>query len=212
MTFDYSKQASWHPVGGATQSPINIDSTAAQPSQLAAINWRALYQATAIGEDAQTIRVTGHGAAYLNDRDFAFQGLHFHTPAEHLIDGQAVAIEWHLVHQSATGQLAVVAVFGRPGKPNPAFQSLLNQWSPDAGHALIEPIDLTPLLPDGGTVYHYLGSLTTPPLTESVEWYVCAEPVMVGQAQLNAYQQLFPQPNHRTVQPLNDRAIIAERF
>ena len=211
MTLDYAQQAAWQPVGGNVQSPIDIQTTTTTASQLAAISWRGLYQAQTIIDDKTTLKATGKGAAYLNDRDFDFEQVHFHIPAEHLIDGVAAPIEWHLVHRSATGQLAVVAVFGRLGKPNSAFQGLLDQFTPNASHDLTEPVDLTELLPDTGTVYHYLGSLTTPPLTESVEWYVCGDSVMLGEAQLQTYQALF-QPNARTVQPLNDRPVIAERF
>lgn len=210
-TLDYSTQADWQTIGGQQQSPINIETAHTTASQLSAISWRGLYQAKQIIGTATTLGATGTGMAYLNDRDFNFDQLHFHIPAEHLIDGQAAPIEWHLVHRSATGQLAVVAIFGRIGKPNASFQGLLDQFTPAASHDLTEPIDLTELLPDTGTVYHYLGSLTTPPLTETVEWYVCADSVMIGEKQLAAYQNLF-QPNNRQVQPLNDRPIIAERL
>lgn len=208
---DYSTQANWQSIGGQQQSPINIETKNSTASQLSAISWRGLYQAkTIIGTDT-TLEATGTGMAYLNDRDFNFDQIHFHIPAEHLIDGQAAPIEWHLVHRSATGQLAVVAIFGRIGKPNASFQALLDQFTPATSHALTEPIDLTELLPDTGTVYHYLGSLTTPPLTETVEWYICADSVMLGEEQLVTYQNLFA-PNNRQVQPLNDRPIIAERL
>ena len=210
-TLDYSTQADWQSVGGNQQSPINIETANTTASQLSAISWRGLYQAKTIIGTATTLEATGSGMAYLNDRDFNFDQIHFHTPAEHLIDGQAAPIEWHLVHRSATGQLAVVAIFGRIGKPNASFQGLLDQFTPATSHALTEPINLTELLPDTGTVYHYLGSLTTPPLTETVEWYICADSVMIGEKQLAAYQNLFG-PNNRQVQPLNDRPIIAERL
>ncbi|MFC6182325.1 carbonic anhydrase family protein [Lactiplantibacillus daowaiensis] len=211
MTLDYTTQATWQPVGGDHQSPIDIATATAQPSQLSAISWRGLYQAKTVIDDTTTLKATGTGLAYLNDRDFTFDQIHFHTPAEHLIDGVAAPIEWHLVHRSATGQLAVVAIFGRLGKPNASFQGLLDQFTPQTSHDLTEPVDLTELLPDTGTVYHYLGSLTTPPLTETVEWYVCGDSVMIGEAQLAAYQHLFA-ANNRAVQPLNDRPLIAERF
>lgn len=211
MIIDYAVQTTWQVTGGQQQSPINIATATVQPSELAAINWRGLYQATRISGEATTLKAFGNGAAYLNDRDFQFQQLHFHTPAEHLLDGVAAPIEWHLVHQSASGQTAVVAVFGKVGRPNTAFQNLLDQLTPTAEHSLTEPVDLTPLLPLTGTVYHYLGSLTTPPLTEGVEWYVCADPVMLGEQQLATYQQLYA-ANQRQVQPINDRPILAERF
>lgn len=211
MTFDYAHQTDWPMTSGQHQSPIDIQTQHVQSSQLSAINWRGLYQAKTITGEATTLKASGIGAAYLNDRDFAFQQIHFHTPAEHLIDGQAAPIEWHLVHQSATGQLAVVAVFGRIGKPNSSLKGLLDQFTAQTSHELTTPVNLTELLPDTGTVYHYLGSLTTPPLSETVEWYVCADTVMIGEQQLAAYQQLFA-ANNRKIQPLNDRPIIAERF
>ncbi|AVK63591.1 carbonate dehydratase [Lactobacillus sp. CBA3606] len=202
---------SWQPVAGNHQSPLDLVTTNAVSSQLSAISWRRLYQAKSRLADTTTLKVAGSGAAYLNDRDFAFQQLHFHIPAEHLIDGQAAPIEWHLVHQSATGQLAVVAIFGRLGKPNASFQALLDQATTTGDADFATPIDLTELLPDTGTVYHYLGSLTTPPFTETVEWYVCSDAVMLGVDQLAAYQAQFA-TNQRPVQPLNERPIIAERF
>ena len=211
MALDYSKQSDWEFISGQQQSPIAIDTTTVQPSELSAISWRGLYQATRLTGEPTTMKAYGRGNAYLNDRDFSFEQIHFHTPSEHVLDGQPAAIEWHLVHHNAAGQLAVVAVFGRIGKPNASLQQLLDQFAPNTNQDLATPVDLTTLLPDTGTVYHYLGSLTTPPLTESVEWYVCRDAVMIGQAQLDAYQQLFA-PNHRELQPLNDRPIIAERL
>ena len=211
MTFDYAHQTDWPMISGQHQSPIDIHTKDTQASQLAAISWRGLYQAQTITGEATTLKAHGTGNANLNDRDFAFQQIHFHTPAEHLIDGQAAPIEWHLVHQSAAGQLAVVAIFGRVGKPNASFQDLLDHFTPQTNQTLRTPINLTELLPVTGTVYHYLGSLTTPPLSETVEWYVCADTVMLGEQQLATYQQLFS-ANNRAVQPLNNRPIIAERF
>lgn len=211
MTFDYKHQEDWQQVGGNHQSPIAINTTTAIDSQLSAISWRGLYQAKTIQGDENTLTAAGTGMAYLNDRNFNFEQVHFHIPAEHIIDDVTAPIEWHLVHRSATGQIAVVAIMGRIGKPNQSFQNLLDQLTPNSQHDLTEPINLTELLPDTGTVYHYLGSLTTPPLTETVEWYVCGDSVMIGEQQLAAYQALFA-GNTRAVQPLNDRPIIAERF
>lgn len=91
------------------------------------------------------------------------------------------------------------------------YKAYLTSSQPKRAMNWQQPVNLTELLPDTGTVYHYLGSLTTPPLSETVEWYVCADTVMIGEQQLAAYQQLFA-ANNRKIQPLNDRPIIAERF
>ena len=72
--------------------------------------------------------------------------------------------------------------------------------------------DLTRLLPKQGTVYQYLGSLTTPPLTEGVTWYVIEQTeITMSSNQLARYQQFF-EPNNRHVQAINRRPIFRGVF
>ncbi|MFT8744489.1 MAG: carbonic anhydrase family protein, partial [Lentilactobacillus hilgardii] len=55
--------------------------------------------------------------------------------------------------------------------------------------------------------FHYLGSLTTPPLTEGVEWLVITNPnVSISADQLAWFKAHF-QPNNRETQDLNGRLI-----
>ena len=72
MTFDYAHQTDWPMTSGQHQSPIDIQTQHVQSSQLSAISWRGLYQAKTITGEATTLKASGIGAAYLNDRDFAF--------------------------------------------------------------------------------------------------------------------------------------------
>jgi carbonic anhydrase len=51
-----------------------------------------------------------------------------------------------------------------------------------------------------------MGSFTTPPCTENVEWLVFRDPVMASREQLDAFAARLS-PNNRPVQPLNDRTI-----
>ena len=78
MTFDYAHQTDWPMTSGQHQSPIDIQTQHVQSSQLSAINWRGLYQAKTITGEATNLKACGIGADYLNDRDFAFQQIHFH--------------------------------------------------------------------------------------------------------------------------------------
>jgi carbonic anhydrase len=52
------------------------------------------------------------GALVLDGRAYAFDSLHFHTPAENTIDGVARAMEMHLVHfaEDGSGDVAVLGV------------------------------------------------------------------------------------------------------
>lgn len=63
------------------------------------------------------------------------------------------------------------------------------------------------MLPTNKSYYHYLGSLTTPPLSENVEWYVMKNSVEVSKAQIEAFQSYY-NSNNRDIQPLNERLIL----
>ena len=59
---------------------------------------------------------------------------------------------------------------------------------------------------------HYEGSLTTPPCSEKVAWYVVLEPASVADAQVLDFlaylgEQRTLGVNSRPVQPLNGRQI-----
>jgi carbonic anhydrase len=49
--------------------------------------------------------------------------------------------------------------------------------------------------------------LTTPPLTENVEWYVMANPVEVSAEQIAAFNEYY-EGNNREVQPLGERSVL----
>uniref|UniRef100_A0A8C4VWH8 carbonic anhydrase n=1 Tax=Gopherus evgoodei TaxID=1825980 RepID=A0A8C4VWH8_9SAUR len=76
-----------------------------------------------------------------------------------------------------------------------------------------------PLLPACPDFWTYPGSLTTPPLLESVTWLVLREPVAIGAEQLGALRGLLssaagepPRPlqdNWRPCQPLHGRELRA---
>lgn len=62
------------------------------------------------------------------------------------------------------------------------------------------------LLPANLAYYHYQGSLTTPPCTEGVKWYVLEAPVEASAEQIAAFAKIFSN-NFRPVQPLFGRKI-----
>lgn len=70
-------------------------------------------------------------------------------------------------------------------------------------------IDLNRLLPsvDSRNYYHYSGSLTTPPYTEGIEWYVFKTPIKILKADLDKYIAKFPR-YERLPQDLNGRTIF----
>ena len=65
------------------------------------------------------------------------------------------------------------------------------------------------LLPANGRhdYYTYVGSLTEPPCTEGVEWFVLTEPLEVDYSYIHRLAQVVGS-NARPIQPLNGRAVL----
>ncbi len=72
----------------------------------------------------------------------------------------------------------------------------------------IAGVDINPagLLPHDTGYYTYLGSVTAPPCTEGVTWYVLKTPVEISAEQISAFAKLYPH-DVRPIQPLNGRAV-----
>lgn len=125
------------------------------------------------------------------------------------------------------GGLAVVAVLLQEGTapPNPAVQFALN-LAPEL-HAPERTADqqsmqVNTLLPQpeaGGQrpYIHYVGSLTTPPCSEDVQWFIFADTVTIPGSQVDQFQQFASKANGvpanaRPLQPLNNRTFDFAEF
>lgn len=136
-----------------------------------------------------------HGMKYLtrtknikiDNVTYDLSQFHFHAPSEHSIDKQIFPAELHFVHHDKDGNLAVIGVFFKEGKSNPAFSSLVSSVNESKQRRLeLESEDLMFLLPENKEYFHYMGSLTTPPCTEGVNWYVLKHPVEASKEELLA--------------------------
>merc|ERR1719265_382019 len=137
----------------------------------------------------------------------------------------------HIVHRRqcslGTGSLAVIAIMLQ--QENEALMGVLEterKFEFDFLHNLGFGGKLPEVgkeLPVSGTVdimkayrrslsggfYHYLGSLTAPPCTEHVHWYVMKFPAVVTAEMVASFKAIFPDPaNNRPLQPLNNREIV----
>jgi carbonic anhydrase len=136
---------------------------------------------------------------------------HLHTPSEHLIDGEAAALELHLVHQNSQGQLAVVGVMIENGTENSALQTVFANMPQQTGtNTAIGTINASSFLPGNRTYFTYPGSLTTPPCSEGVKWIVLQNPITASQAQIDAFTNIY-QVNARPEQDLKLRTIQLRR-
>lgn len=150
-----------------------------------------------------------HGSTVtIDDQDYELVQFHFHTPSEHLMDHNSREMELHLVHKNTDDQLAVVGVMIEPGAKNQALEEILSNTPAGPGQEKVTdlPVDASQLLPRDRSFYHYQGSLTTPPCSESVNWVVMKEPIQASTQQIDAFKSRF-RANARPVQDLHHRPV-----
>jgi carbonic anhydrase len=211
--YDYFHQKEWRIESGVSQSPIDICSAeviAAEvtPDENDAIELHVSGQGAAVIDNGHTMQLAPvKSSATIRGRHFSLAQVHFHAPAEHTIDGLRYPLEGHFVCKAQDGRLAVIAVLYREGGENPEFSALLRAVR-DSNSAQLEQFNAAALAPaDMHCYYHYLGSLTTPPLTENVEWYVLDQAVELAHEDIEAFQQRHAF-NARDPQPLNGRPLL----
>ena len=200
----------WSACGlGEQQSPIDLSAPAPSSVQAPRLVWTA--STGEIVNDERTIRVRldDAGGAWMGDAFYALTQFHFHRGSEHALDGARLPLEAHFVHESASGEVLIVAVLFDEGAANPALQAL---WSAaPARAASVRPeaaMDPGIFLPASTAALHYAGSLTEPPCTENVVWSVFAQPVEASAEEIAAFASAFP-ANARPLQPRHRRFVLA---
>lgn len=162
--------------------------------------------------NGHTIQVdfSGGGKIATDGIFFELKQLHFHAPSENMIKGKQYPMELHLVHSDSRGNIAVVAVMFTYGTTHEKLEKLwaLLPKKPGEKREIETAFNAKELLPEDLDDYRFNGSLTTPPCTEGVRWFVLKEPVSVSKAQVRTFTKVMGHPNNRPVQPLNARQIL----
>ncbi|HED15239.1 MAG TPA: carbonic anhydrase family protein [Gammaproteobacteria bacterium] len=153
---------------------------------------------------------TYNSTLMLGDVPYKLLQFHFHTPSEHTREGEHFAMEMHLVHKSASGNLAVVSVLLKRGRQNLTLQKVLDNVSDSINEVNViqgVSVNVANLLPQDHQVFHYSGSLTTPPCSENVNWFVMKTPMEVSNQQVNRFAKLIGK-NARPVQGMHWRSML----
>jgi carbonic anhydrase len=202
---------------GHEQSPIDIRAT--MTADLPALRFEyASGPLEGLTDNGKTIRVNYHAPRNENflivggDR-YRLTQFHFHRPAEELVGGKQYDMVLHLMHEASDGRVAGVAVLLTAGRANAAVERLRDHMPNVVGREDSVPgVDIDPaaLLPRTPGYYTYSGSLTAPPCTEGVTWFVLKTPVELSAAQIAAFAKRYPH-DVRPVQPLNGRVVKATK-
>jgi carbonic anhydrase len=216
---DVAGPAEWGSLAGAStcssghqQSPINLPTRATaqktsgpkfayQPTKLSMVNNGHTIQMNT--DPGNTITVDG--------KTYRLAQFHFHAPSEHTVDGRHYPLEIHLVHvDEANRPAVVVGILVRTGKEDTALDTAFRRLPESEGEKadLQAPMDLPGLPPQSGGFWHYAGSLTTPPCTEGIQWFVMESSIAMSRAQISAFTGI---PNMdetaRPVQATGDRKL-----
>ncbi len=195
------------------QSPINISTQGVDGSPMHHV---ALHYATA----KETIANLGHtlqvsfepgSTVEFDGKVFEFRQFHFHTPSEHTVDGTPREMEMHMVHtlRGDDQTYLVIGVFFQEGESNGFLDQFIDELPQTEGQKVVEPagfVDITHLLAPDERYFHYQGSLTTPPYTESVTWLVSETPRHATADQIEVFHSLEGE-NARAVQARNGRVV-----
>nr|WP_315150294.1 carbonic anhydrase family protein [uncultured Flavobacterium sp.] len=206
---------------GFEQSPINIISSKSKEGKhKITLHYKdEINKIENLGHTVQLDFQEGSSIT-VDDTTFVFKQCHFHTPSEHLIDGQTFPAEMHIVNllpnadKKATPQYLVIGVLFKEGKENKFIADFLNTI-PKEEHETAElkvgKVKLSDLFGNvsksiKGHYYQYRGSLTTPPFTESVRWYITKHIFEASAEQIEAINRIEGN-NARHVQALYGRLI-----
>lgn len=180
----YSGPAQWphlpiekNECGATMQSPIDVTTQTRRAGDAIRVAYKP--------SDA-TIRNTGHdimvtpteedaGEIKIGAKEYKLRYLHFHFPSEHRVPGVEPVAEMHIVHQLKGGsEIAVIGVMLTRGpRPYPALAPVFANLPTKACSGTTHRVDFAGLLPENVSGYYtYVGSLTTPPCTQEVTWYV----------------------------------------
>lgn len=213
---------------GSLQSPINIGRKKNRMPYDLKINYHPAPMV--IGEDLDTSVTIGKTQTIYNDghsiqlnfsvksketinisgKNYHLVQFHFHSPSETLWHKQDFPLEIHFVHQGEDGSLAVIGVFVKGGVENAALKQILNHLpETDKREYSVPDVNINPddLLPSDQRYYFYSGSLTTPPCSEGVQWFVMPQPITATPAQILRIRQETGGGNARPVQAMNDRVL-----
>jgi carbonic anhydrase len=194
---------------GKTESPIDIKDAAPAALPALVVDYKAV--PLAIVDSGHTVEVPYPAGSTLTvgDATYTLKQFHFHHPSEEHLDGKAYPLVAHLVHSDADGHTAVVAVLFDLGAPNPLLDTLWKnipaEKEKEVDVASIS-INAADLLPADHGYFTYMGSLTTPPCTEGVTWYVLKAHATISKEQLEQFRKLYSH-NARPIQPTNGRPI-----
>ncbi|MEY3219504.1 MAG: hypothetical protein RIT27_861 [Pseudomonadota bacterium] len=197
---------------GKNQTPINLIESDMIEAELSPLQFIYQNAISSVINNGHTIQVDyPQGSTITVDaKTFKLVQFHFHAPSENQINGKTFPLELHLVHKDDNGALAVIGVMFDVGNENSLIDTIWKSVSekPNESVKLSQEINPLNLLPEIKDYFRFNGSLTTPPCSEGVRWFVMKKPLTVSPAQVQQFKGWIKHDNARPLQTINARPIL----
>ena len=197
---------------GKLQSPFNISADIMADLPALGLNYRPVPMK--VINNGYTIQAdqAGGGQLVVDGKSYDLLQFHFHAGSEYSIDGKSYPLEVHLVHASKAGDLAVVGVMFEEGAANAELAKIWDNMPASKGENAVsgKSINVNNLLPASKQYYRFMGSLTTPPCSEGVNWHMMSQPITASAEQIAAFKAIHPM-TARPLQDENNRLVVLGR-
>ena len=197
---------------GKNQSPVDLRESAAVKAELPAIRLDYKPGGHEVVNNGHTIQVNYQPGSSMTvgEQRYELRQFHFHAPSENVRDGKPYPMEVHFVHADAAGNLAVLGVMYELGGHNDELAKAWAAMPKEAGGkaAPAQLVDAGALVPAERAHFRFSGSLTTPPCSEGVSWFVLKAADQAAPEQVAQFAATVQHDNNRPPQPLNARLLL----
>lgn len=195
------------------QSPIDfgeVESIISEPEMDLKLHYQEEeYQQKVFGGSYHLVPNEGKSWLTFEGQRFNLDDIHVHFPSEHTLNNQASKFEFHLVHSGPEGENLVIAVMYEGNsddyiEENPKRRKMMEEIFYEGTNMTFNPADYLsrPL-----KYYHFVGSLTTPPYSGPVLWFVIDEMQYANLEVVRRVKKFVPTNNNRVVFPVRDRLV-----
>ena len=198
---------------GHEQSPLDIRGARLNKS-LAPIEFHYISGPVTLENDGHTIVAHVNPGSYIVAGGVRYELIlfDFHHPSEEAVRGKVTDMDVQLLHHARDGSMAIVTVrfHEEAGNPNAVLAMLWPHLPQKAGttEKVTEMVNAAGFLPADRGYWTFMGSLSTPPCTEGVRWFVFEQELSLSRDQLRAFTALYDM-NTRAPQEAHGRRIEA---
>ncbi|EFR05198.1 carbonate dehydratase [Nannizzia gypsea CBS 118893] len=192
--------ANWECGYDYTQSPIAIDSQTIKYAAKGSVKMDIPAARMSLFENlGSTVEVPASGKLEIKGKSYKLVQFHFHTPSEHRVDEEYAPMEVHFVFQrveeksiAVIGFLIELSPYGRSTPLLSQVFANLHKITTPGSVTKIRQLDFSSVVDTlhKNDMYTYTGSLTTPPCSNKVSWYISTAPLSIDVVTFNAVKKV----------------------